>query len=288
MQTLELWHQAGSIFDFGGHSIYYQRAGHGPKLVLIHGFPTASWDWHKIWSALVARFDVLAFDLLGFGFSAKPPQHTYSMAKQADLVESLTQHLGFDACHVLAHDYGDTVVQELLARQQEGQGKLQMHSVTLLNGGIFFDAAKPRPIQKLLRSPIGGLVAALLNERRFRTSFCKVFAPATQPTQEELAQYWQLVSHDDGHRIAHRLSRYLDERTRYMDRWRSAIVESPAPLQFVAGDVDPVSGQSMIDRYRELLPKGQLMVLHGVGHYPQLEAPRATLQALFRFIEGAG
>ncbi len=276
------------MFSFHRHEIFLRRDGSGLcHLLLIHGFPTASWDWHRLWPHLIERFDVATFDLLGFGFSDKPRKHDYSLLEQADLVEALADHLGWEDFHVLAHDYGDTVVQELLARQLDGEPKVRLRTATLLNGGIFFDAAKPRPIQKLLRSPIGGLVAALLNEKRFNASFSRVFAPETQPTQKELQDYWRLVSHDGGHRIAHRLSRYLDERVEHMQRWRRALVEAPVPLQFVAGDLDPVAGQSMIDRYRELIPNGSLVVLPGVGHYPQIESSRATLEAFIEFVDGA-
>ncbi len=288
MQSIDAWKKAGSYFGFAGRQIFYQRMGSGPPLILIHGFPTASWDWNRIWARLTTQFDVVALDLLGFGFSAKPRRHVYSMAEQADLVEALVAHLGLEDLHLLAHDYGDTVVQELLAREIEGRGKVNMRSITLLNGGIFFDAAKPRLIQKLLRSPIGGVVAALLNENRFRASFSRIFAPETQLSADELHQYWQLVSHDAGHRIAHRLSRYLDERVEHMQRWRQATVESPVPLQLVAGDVDPVAGQAMIDRYQELCPHRPLTVLSGVGHYPQLEAPQATVDAFLKFVHGVG
>ncbi|WP_227538139.1 alpha/beta fold hydrolase [Marinobacter vulgaris] len=87
-------------------------------ILLIHGFPTASWDWHKIWPALRQAHRVVAMDMLGFGFSEKPASHRYSIHQQADIVEGVVRQLGLDRFHVLAHDYGDTVAQELLARQK--------------------------------------------------------------------------------------------------------------------------------------------------------------------------
>jgi len=54
---------------------------------LIHGFPTASWDWNKIWNALKKKYHLLAPDLIGFGFSDKPKKYNYSIMDQADLIE---------------------------------------------------------------------------------------------------------------------------------------------------------------------------------------------------------
>ncbi|RMH16697.1 MAG: alpha/beta fold hydrolase, partial [Gemmatimonadetes bacterium] len=49
--------------------MFYRVGGpaDAPALVLIHGFPTASWDWHLLWPKLAERFRLLAFDLIGYG-----------------------------------------------------------------------------------------------------------------------------------------------------------------------------------------------------------------------------
>src|SRR3546814_20597168 len=86
-------------------------------LLCRHGFPTASWDWHRLWPALTATRRVIALDFLGYGFSSKPEHHTYSAAEQADIVLALMQELGVRQAHVLAHDFGDSVAQGLLARE---------------------------------------------------------------------------------------------------------------------------------------------------------------------------
>ncbi len=79
---------------------------------------------------------MLVCDLLGFGDSAKPRAHRYSLLEQADLQQALLGRLGIDEpLHVLAHDYGDSVAQELLARHHEG--RLQLASCVFLNGGLF-------------------------------------------------------------------------------------------------------------------------------------------------------
>src|SRR5512134_3147873 len=99
---LEEWRRPGRTFDYRGHSIFYRDEGTGPTLVCIHGFPTASWDWHKLWPALTARFRVIAPDMIGFGLSAKPTDYDYSLRDQASLHEALLAKLGVDAADVLA------------------------------------------------------------------------------------------------------------------------------------------------------------------------------------------
>ena len=167
-QSLDAWQAAGSTFSAGSHRLFYRQEGAGPPLLLIHGFPTASWDWNRLWPALARRFRVVAMDMLGFGFSAKPRRHRYSIFEQADLHEALLAQLGVRRVHILAHDYGDTVAQELLARHAErrrgpefsapgrdGATRVEVASVCFLNGGLFPEAHHPRPIQKMLASPLG-------------------------------------------------------------------------------------------------------------------------------------
>ncbi len=102
----------GRTFFYKGHLVFYRVEGEGPVLLLVHGFPSASWDFQPMWSALTRRFRVVAADMLGFGWSDKPSPYPYSILDQATLEERLLGELGVDEAHVLAHDYGDTVAQE--------------------------------------------------------------------------------------------------------------------------------------------------------------------------------
>jgi len=287
--TLDDWYAGGHLYNYRGQTFFYRDEGAGEPLLCIHGFPTASWDWHKLWPALTARFRVVALDMLGFGYSDKPPDHPYSLFTQATLHEVLLQHLGLDAVHILAHDYGDTVVQELLARhrkrREQDRPGVQIRSVCLLNGGLFPEAIRPRPIQKLLESPLGWLAGRLMREALFRKSFRTVFGPDTQPTDEELADFWHLITYNDGLKVAHKISAYQLERRQNRQRWVGALCRTRVPLRFINGPLDPISGRTMITRYRQIIPTPDVVVLDGIGHYPQFEAPEAVLDAYFAFID---
>jgi pimeloyl-ACP methyl ester carboxylesterase len=283
---LEQWRAAGRSFSFNGNDIFYRDSG-GPAgrdvLLLLHGFPTASFDWHALWDALATRFRVVTADMLGFGFSAKPPNGTYSIAIQADLFEELTEHLAIGEVHLLAHDYGDTVAQELLARALESRTKLRIRSACLLNGGLFPEAHRALLIQKLLASSLGPLVARLTNAGSFRRSFARIFGPDTQPTDNELNEYRALVTERSGQLLFPKLIGYIAERRRQRERWVGALQKSAVPLRLINGLVDPISGRHMVERYRELIPHPDIVELERIGHYPQVEAPARVLQAVMEF-----
>jgi pimeloyl-ACP methyl ester carboxylesterase len=252
-----------------------------PPLLLIHGYPTTSYDWHRVWTRLAARYSLYACDMLGFGMSDKPRSSDYSIALQADICQALLEACGLKSAHVLAHDYGDTVAQELLAREREGRVRLQ--SMCFLNGGLFPETHRARPVQKLLATPIvGPLLARTMSYRRFESTMLSI-SGRQPPSREELEDLWILVERDGGRQALARLINYMEQRRRNRERWVGALIDSRVPRRLICGAADPVSGAHLADRYRELVPDPDVVLLDGVGHYPQLEDPDHVLDAYFAF-----
>jgi pimeloyl-ACP methyl ester carboxylesterase len=308
--SFEQWRSAGKHVSYRQQPVFvveHGSPGRGETLVCIHGFPTASWDWHAIWPALCRRFGyVIAPDLMGHGWSAKPLRWEYSMFDQADLIQTLLTERGVQRCHILGHDYGDSVAQELLARHVERHERNKLpaptfihpaiqngrqeparmpfiESVCLLNGGLFPEAHRRRLVQKLLLSPFGAVFSRLTWEGRFGASLSAIFGPNTKPNAQQIREFWRLVKHDDGHHLNHRLIQYVPERVANRERWVSAMQKTRARLRFINGAADPVSGAHMAERYRELIPHPDVVLLPGIGHYPQIEAPQAVIDAITAF-----
>ena len=275
------WAAQGRDFMFGEHRLRYWEAGEGEPLLLIHGFPSGAWDWHYLWRPLIQRYRVIACDMLGFGFSAKPRGHAYSLLEQADIQQALLQHLGVEQYHVLAHDYGDSVAQELLAREHEGQSRIL--SMCFLNGGLFPETHRPVLLQKLLMSPIGFLIGRRFSRERMTTTFSRIFGPNTQPSNEELDAFWTLIITHNGPAVMHRLIRYMAERPIHRERWVTAMQQTSVPLRVIDGAADPISGEHMVQRYRQLIADADTVVLPGIGHYPQVEAPGPVLEHYLAF-----
>jgi len=294
MTTPSEWHAQGRYFDFSGQRVFYRLHRHsagdsgGRALICIHGYPTASWDWHAIWGGLCARFDtVLAPDMLGFGYSAKPRGHDYRIFEQCDLHEELARQLGIREAVILAHDYGDTVAQEWLARAREGSAEVRPLAIAFLNGGLFPETHRARRVQKLLASPVGPLIAQLMQRTRFDETFRGIFGSRTPPDAATLDAFWSLATRDGGKAAMARLIHYMTERRRNRERWVGALADSPVPLRVIDGVDDPVSGGHMVARYRELVPGADAVELPGVGHYPQVEAPEEVLAHFLDWAEAA-
>ena len=292
--SIKEWQSSGQSFDFesqtDNYDIFYQVQGpkDKPALLLIHGYPSASWDWHLQWPTLIQHFRVITLDMLGFGFSDKPSGFSktssvqYSIHTQADIFSALLRKLNIKKAHVLSHDYGDTVAQELLARSlHKEKNAIEVLSLCLLNGGLFPETHKALLLQKLLLSPIGPLVARLASFKKFKKNFAHICALPL--SEEELETLWRLVEFNNGKPILAKLIGYMSERKQFRERWVGALQNSNIPIRLIDGLQDPISGAHMVKRYHELIPNPDIIELKGVGHYPQLEAPTPVLSAFLDF-----
>jgi len=275
------WPPDGRFLDFRGHRVFAREGGAGADLLLIHGFPTSSLDWKQVWPGLASNHRVHAMDMLGFGRSDKPPKFDYTIAASADQWEALARDAGIGEATVLAHDYGDTVAQELLARQGEGRLPFRIRAIAFLNGGLFPEAHHALTIQKLLLGPLGPLVARLSSQRDFAKNMRRICV--SPPDADELREHWRLLARAGGRRVVPKLLRYIPERKAHRERWVGALRDATIPLCLIDGIADPVSGADIVARWRELLPGRPVVELDGVGHYPQIEASGRVLEAYRTF-----
>jgi pimeloyl-ACP methyl ester carboxylesterase len=284
MTSIEEWWAQGESVTVAlsgtDREVFVARAGEGPALTLLHGFPSSSHDWARSAPALAATHALLMPDFLGFGASAKPSDHTYSLHEQADLVEAVWRREGVERTALVGHDYAVSVVQELLARRAEGALAVAIERVTLLNGGVYPDLHRPQPMQTMLLDPEQGpMISANVTEELFTPGLRPTFADGYDAAADS-AEMWKGLGRDEGQRNMHLLIRYMTDRDTHERRWVDALEQTDVPLSFVWGMLDPVSGAHMAERIRERLPSAPLLALGDVGHWPPLEAPERVAGAI--------
>lgn len=101
-----------------GTTINLVRAGTGPAVLLLHGYPQTHTMWHQVAPALAEYFTVVCSDLRGYGDSAKPasdPTHEpYSKRTMAQDQADMMRALGFGRFAVVGHDRGARVARRLV------------------------------------------------------------------------------------------------------------------------------------------------------------------------------
>jgi pimeloyl-ACP methyl ester carboxylesterase len=279
-QRVQRWRAAGKIDDVLGRRLFVRRReGDGPLVLLLHGFPSSSYDWRRLLE-LRPELNALAFDCLGYGLSEKPADHVYALAGHADAAEELVRRAGSPPLFVVGHDMGTSVATELMARDLRGELEMDIRGALLFNGSILLHLSKPTVGQRLLRSRLGPLVSRLTNERGFRAQFSRVFSAGHPLSADEAADQWSLIAHHGGNRIGHLLVNYMAERERFTERWHGAIRDWPGPLTLTWGMRDPVARVEVLDGLRELRPGVPTIELPELAHYPQVEDPAGIAAVL--------
>lgn len=287
--ALRTWFQRGRHHSIGGRRVFVLDTG-GPAqgarapLLVLHGFPTSSFDFHRVLPLIEPSRRVVLVDLPGAGFSDKPERYSYSLFEQTDVIEGLCAKLLLARPHVVAHDLGVNIACELLARHKRALLKGELGSLFLMSAGIYQDLARITPAQKMLLSPLGPGLAGLGVGAVFKLQMQQVFA--RRVSRKDLDAMWEQIVHLDGHKRLAQVASYLHERARFEERWTGALRTSEdVPVRLLWGSRDPTAVVAIGERLAEQIPGAELVRLRGVGHYPQLEAVSETADAILRWAD---
>lgn len=290
---IEAWEAAGERVAVDGREIWCARlpslassAAANPPVLVLHGFPTCSFDWRLVLPTLRAERDVVLLDFGGFGLSDKP-DHRYSLRGYADEAAAVAAHFGLTEMDLLTHDMGDSVGGELLARSLDGDLGVRVRRRVLTNGSIYIEMAQLTDGQQLLLGLPDARADFLGADggSAFRDGVVATFAPASRVDDLELDCVVALSAREKGLTVLTRTIRYIEDRRAEERRFTGAIETHPSPVDVVWGTLDPVAVHAMAERFVEVRPDARLVSLDGVGHYPMLEAPARFAEAVVGLLD---
>ncbi|MEE9408887.1 MAG: alpha/beta hydrolase [Polaribacter sp.] len=276
------WKQKGEYISVFGRKLFVidsnvianEMKQSQETLVILHGYPTSSYDYYKVLPQLSKKYRVIIHDHLGFGFSDKPLDYSYSLIEQAEVALQLWKQLGLTKVTLLAHDYGTSVATEILARHNKQQIGLQIHKLILCNGSMHIELSKLRTIQKLLKSKLTGKwVAKLTNYPIFKKNLRNVYFDKTKATENELKEMWFQLEHNNGRKVIHLLSNYINERYFFWHRWIGALKETQIPTKIIWAKNDPVAVAAIAALLTTEIANNKLCWIDNCGHFPMLEKP---------------
>ena len=284
--TAREWLDLGEHRELAGQRVFTLVAPPlGPEtaepLLVLHGYPTSSLDYRGVLDGLRRNRRVLLFDMLGYGFSAKPDRE-YTMALQADLAQAFVADVGVERLALLSHDMGNTVGGELLARHGEGRWPVDVGRRVVTNGSIYIEMAHLTAGQELLLSLPDELVDPALapDATALHAALVATFSPHAEVAGAEVRAQVDAIRYADGHRVLARTIRYIEERRRAQGRFTGAIEGHASPVGIVWGLDDPIAVAEMADRLHGVRPEAPIARLDRVGHYPMVEAPERYLAAV--------
>lgn len=278
--TSKKWEKLGKytkVFDRTIFMIDSENQSDSKKetLVILHGYPTSSYDYHKVLPQLAKKYRVILHDHLGFGFSEKPLDFSYSLIEQADIALQLWKQLSLKKVVLLAHDYGTSVCTEIIARHNKQQINLQIDKLILSNGSIHIEFSKLRTIQKLLKNKYTGKwVAKLTNYPIFKKNMRNVYFDKTKVTDKELKEMWLQLEYNNGRNVIHLLSNYINERYYFWHRWVGALKETSINTTIIWAENDPIAIPKIAELLHKEISDNKIFWMKNCGHFLMLEQPK--------------
>lgn len=287
--SLQDWKARGKKISVYDHTLFVVDEGSSSEtIVILHGYPTCSYDYYAVLPILTQKYRVVVHDHLGFGLSEKPLDYSYSLLEQADMAIGLWQQLGLQKVHLLAHDYGTSVATEIIARANRGIEPVKLETITIGNGSMLIEMAKLQAAQKVLRSKRWGpVLAKLSNQWFFNRSMKKLWYDKAKYNPQEIEVIWEMMNEDPQWRKTFpAVSRYLLERVKFWHRWiGKGLYQTPKHINILWADKDPVAVIKMGETLHKNIPSNSFKTLPNIGHYPMLEQPEAYANAVLEMIE---
>jgi pimeloyl-ACP methyl ester carboxylesterase len=252
----------------------HHRGGFGAPLVLIHGIGHTWRCFKPMLPMLEERFDVLAVDLPGFGYSKPFPRSVDSTPEAlADAVEDEMARAGFDRAHIVGNSLGGWIALELARRGRAEtvtaispaglqHGRERDWGVAILRW-IRWMARNAPPPDFLRRSAAGRVLAAGPSYTR-----------AWKKDPEELAEEARLFASNPGFEAT--LPHTFDAQPR-------GLTTLDVPVLLLWGTLDVILLPRQGRRFERLIPGAELRYIRGIGHTPMSDAPEELCEAITEF-----
>lgn len=274
---------------FGEINVFTIESGDpsNPAILLIHGYPTSSFDFHELVDLLDDDYFVVALDTPGYGLSDKPKgDFVYSILDDALLVEHyVTAVLGLSSFAMLTHDKGNSVGLAFLdLYQAQDAYRITHHFIT--NGNIYLPLADLSPFQnRLLDDRLGPFLTRYVNGHLVARGLADGYFSVPQPDAviEGIAT---IIDYDDGGEVQHATIQYLAERARFENAWLETLEASDIPTTLIWGLDDPVAPVRVADYVWEKYladreAPGWYYRLENANHYLQNDQPE-TMSLIIR------
>lgn len=283
MNSLD-WRNKGKFLTVFDRNIFVIDEGNSDEtIVILHGYPTSSYDYHKVLDDLSKKYRVIIHDHLGFGFSDKPLNYSYSLIEQADVALHLWTKLGLKKVTLLAHDYGTSIATEILARHNKKQIDLQIKELILSNGSVHIELSKLRTIQKLLKNKITGKwVAKLTSFIIFKKNMRNIYYDKTKVSNSELKEMWSQLENNNGRKVIHQLTNYINERYYFWHRWIIALKSTQIPTKIIWAKNDPIAIPKIAELLNQEIPNNQIFWIENCGHFLMLEKPQEWIKFVLK------
>ena len=285
--TAENWKKLGKYVTINDKRIFVIDTGDHPEtLVILHGYPTSSYDYFRVIPELAHYYRIVGHDHLGFGFSDKPDSLTYSLIDQADVALELWRKLGLKQVSILAHDYGTSIAKEILARKNHNLIPLKINKIYLCSSSMRLEHLHLKNIGVLLRDrKLGKYISRLTNfgYRKIRRRFKKDNINYQISKNYDIKDMWNQMDSSEGQKEIHFISNFINERYTFFHRWTNALKETTVPVKIFWQKTDSLAIKEIAIVLATEEENEKLTWVENVKHYSILETPNSWIKLVFEY-----
>ena len=267
--------------EVGGVTLHYLTAGHGPAVILLHGYTQTSRMWRPIMPRLAEKFTVIAPDLPGIGDSSIP-KDGLDMKTAAIRIHALAKSLGVQKAEVVGHDIGLMVAYAYAAQFPAETEKLIVLDAFLPgvagwedvynNPGIWhFRFNGPTP-EMLVRG----------RERIYFDYFWNDFAADKTHSIPETDRAAYVAAYSRPGRMRAGWAYFVSFQQAAKDFAQLSQTKLTMPVLAIGGD--KANGTVLGNQMKLVATNATMIVLKDTGHWVLEEQPKETMDALMKFL----
>jgi len=267
--------------EVGGVTLHYLTAGHGPAVILLHGYTQTSRMWRRIMPRLAEKFTVIAPDLPGIGDSSIP-KDGLDMKTAAIRIHALAKSLGVQKAEVVGHDIGLMVAYAYAAQFPAETEKLIVLDAFLPgvagwedvynNPGIWhFRFNGPTP-EMLVRG----------RERIYFDYFWNDFAADKTHSIPETDGAAYVAAYSRPGRMRAGWAYFVSFQQAAKDFAQLSQTKLTMPVLAIGGD--KANGTVLGNQMKLVATNATMIVLKDTGHWVLEEQPKETMDALMKFL----
>ena len=264
-----------------GVKVHYLMAGHGPTVVLLHGYAETSRMWIPIMPVLAQRFTVIAPDLPGIGDSAIPPDGL-DLKTAAIRIHELVRSLGIGHAKVVGHDIGLMVAYAYAAQFPAEVEKLVVMDA-FLPGVAGWESVYNNP--NLWHFRFHGSTPEALVQGRERTYFDYYWnefaADGTRSLPEADRQAYTAAYSRPG-RMRAGWAYFVSFQQAARDFAQLSQTKLTMPVLAIGGE--KANGKVLGEQMKLVATNATMVVLKNCGHWVLEEKPKETTDALMNFL----
>lgn len=260
----------------GARMHYVQRGSHGEPIILIHGLMDSAQTWHKNIDALAQRYRVWAIDLIGFGYSSRVTEPTYSLNYFAQSLHEFMDAQGIERASLVGHSLGGAVALEFARAYPECVSKLILIAPATYLANLLAPINLAARVPHMPRALMGFAVA---NDRAHRHAWRNALGDPTHARPEDVA-----LRVRPAHVVGTADALVAMMGSRWANDLAEQLKEIAAPTLILWGDKDRAVPLRHGKRHVRALPNAEFVVVEGAGHVSHIEYPAAVNRMMLEFL----